>query len=273
MGWWTDIATRCAQDTPNHGGAATEQRGVVVHIAEGTYEGTINWCLNPDSDVSCHFVVANDGRCTQMLDTDVTAWTQRDGNGKWVSIENEGTSDYYLTPQQVSKNAEIFSRYTHEYSIACQQAYSPDGYGLGYHSMGAENGYDWGHSECPGELIKSQLSNVVAEALMMGQTSPPPEPGTGPVVVSDESIIKIVTSVWTQGLTSSAGEFYTAGELELLIAENNEMLSGITSPMSTSEQAVLNRRILKLLKRILHEVQAGNVKPRPRLRAKIPHSW
>lgn len=270
MGWWTDIATRYPENTPNHGGPATEQRGVVVHIAEGTYQGTIDWCMNPESDVSAHFIVANDGRATQMLDTDVTAWTQRDGNGKWVSIENEGTSDYYLTPEQVNKNAQILNRYCETYQIACQQAYSPNDYGLGYHSMGAENGEDWGHSECPGELIKSQLSNVVVGALAMGDSQQPP-PGPAPVVVADESIIKIGSEIWTRFLSRPDGGGDLAGNLQLLAQENNDLL--LEAVMSTQDTGSRDRHIIRLLRQILVELQAGNVKPRPRLRARIPRSW
>jgi hypothetical protein len=268
VGWWTDIAVS-DPGTPNHGGAATEQRGVVVHIAEGTYEGTIGWCKNPDSDVSCHFVVANDGRCTQMLDTDIACWAQRDGNGKWIAIENEGTSDYYLTPQQVQKNAEIFFKYCTVYGIACQEADSPDGWGLGHHSMGAENGDDWGHSECPGELIKSQKPGIVSQALAMGESTPPPMPGDSAVVVSDASIIKIAQTTWTQWLGGNQANAGSAGDLQLLAAENRTMLEVLTASGSGTGY---ERRVLRLLIQILNAVHQ-DAKPRPRPRARIPRSW
>src|SRR5512147_605994 len=91
MAIW-DEATWQGPPDSNFGGSTIECRGLVLHIAEGSYDGTIAWMKNPVSDVSSHFVIAKDGRIAQMLDTAVTAWTQAAGNGHWVSVENEGFS-------------------------------------------------------------------------------------------------------------------------------------------------------------------------------------
>lgn len=141
-----------------------EQRGLVVHIAQGTFEGTIGWIKNPASDVSSHFVVAKDGRIAQMVDSDVVAWTQREGNGHWLSVENEGFTPAALTPAQVESNAQILAYGAKLYKYPLTLAGSPTGKGLGYHSMGAEHGYNWGHSECPGPAIKNQLPAILARA-------------------------------------------------------------------------------------------------------------
>jgi len=163
MGWWTDIAIKHAP-SPNHGGAMREHRGCVVHIAAGSYMGTIAWQMNPDSQVSSHFIVSKGGEITQMLDTDTEAWTQREGNGHWLSIENEGYLPSPLTDAQVSANARIFAKSGEVYGHPMVIAYSPEDYGLGHHSMGAETGYDWGHSECPGDSIKAQKPEIVSRA-------------------------------------------------------------------------------------------------------------
>lgn len=164
MGRWTDIA-QWRGPTVNHGGAMLEQRGLVVHIAEGSYEGTISWCKNPASSVSAHFVVAQDGRIAQVVDTDVTAWTQRDGNGHWLSVENEGHTPSALTAAQVEANARILAKAHQVYGVPLQLATSPSGRGLGHHSMGAESGVNWGHSECPGPAIKAQKPAILARAI------------------------------------------------------------------------------------------------------------
>lgn len=151
-----------------------EYRGIVVHIAVGYYEGTIAWQKNPDANVSSHFVVARDGRIAQMVDTAIRAWTQSAGNGYWLSVENEGfllgdrrnPGDWHLlSPAMVEANARLLARAHREYGVPLQLATSPTGRGLGYHSMGAENGYNWGHSACPGEPIKAQLASVLARAI------------------------------------------------------------------------------------------------------------
>lgn len=163
MGWWTDIATP-KYGCPNVGGRMTQQRGLVLHIAQGSYNGTISWQMNPSSQVSSHFVVGKSGQITQMVDTDYTAWTQSDGNGKWLSVENEGYVPDGLTEAQLDANAKLFARGAAEYGYPLQNTSSPDGYGLGHHSMGAECGQNWGHSECPGTTIKNQKPTIVDRA-------------------------------------------------------------------------------------------------------------
>lgn len=144
-----------------------EHRGVVVHIAQGSYEGTISWQRNPDANVSSHFVVGLDGKTAQVVDTDVAAWTQRAGNGHWLSIENAGFVPNPLTAAQVEANARILARAHQVYGIPLQVTSDPDnGRGLGHHSMGARPGspLDWGHSACPGSAIIAQKAAIVARA-------------------------------------------------------------------------------------------------------------
>lgn len=165
MGLWSDLAEYVGP-TPNHGGHMLEQRGMVLHIMAGTYDGSIAWGKNPQSQVSFHFAVRrSDGHIGQLLDTDVTAWTQRDGNGHWVSAENEGYLPQALTDAQVEANAKLYARGHQVYGWPLQIANSPTERGLGHHSMGAENGYDWGHSSCPGEAVKAQKPAILARAI------------------------------------------------------------------------------------------------------------
>lgn len=49
---------------------------IVCHCADGSYDGTIAWCKNSSSQVSTHFVVAQDGRVAQLVDIRDAAWTQ-----------------------------------------------------------------------------------------------------------------------------------------------------------------------------------------------------
>lgn len=189
MSRWTDLAT-WAGPTPNQSLGHVECRGLVVHIASGYYAGTIAWERNPDANVSSHFVLGRDGRLAQLVDTDNTAWTQRSGNGHWLSIECEGfaTGDPQhathpgwetLTAAQLEQVAKVLLRGSSQYGYPLTLAHDPTGRGLGYHSMGAEHGYDWGHLYCPGEPIKAQLPTILARAqqLAAGPTpTPPPAP-------------------------------------------------------------------------------------------------
>ena len=79
MARWTNVAAWRGPAANNFGDgdyverepadALTEVRGLVVHIADGTFAGTISWERNPASNVSSHFVAAKDGRLAQMVDT------------------------------------------------------------------------------------------------------------------------------------------------------------------------------------------------------------
>ncbi|MDG4813912.1 peptidoglycan recognition family protein [Micromonospora sp. WMMD956] len=160
--------------------------GVVVHIAAGYFDGTITWQRNPASRVSSHFIVAKDGRIAQMVDTDIRAWTQRAGNRTWLSIENEGFLPDPLTPPQLESNAQLLARAHTEHGVRLQIASSPDGRGLGHHSMGAENGYDWGHSQCPGPAIVAQKPAIVARAKQIVE---------GDDVISEEDLRRIAIAV------------------------------------------------------------------------------
>lgn len=161
MGKWTDIA-QWVGPTPNQSGAMREYRGVVLHVMQGSLPGSIAWGKNPDSNVSFHFGTAKDGRCQQLVDTDITAWTQVSGNGHWLSIENEDYSGNPLSAAQVEKCAQIYARAVREYGIPLQITDSPNGYGLGWHGMGGAN---WGgHYDCPGEPIKAQRQQILDRA-------------------------------------------------------------------------------------------------------------
>lgn len=183
MARWTDLAEWRGHAAGNSGDGdgvpleaadrMYEYRGLVVHIAAGYYEGTISWQKNNTSDVSSHFVVAGprdvalgtkDGKLAQVVDTADRAWTQGDGNGHWLSIECSGFLPDRLSAAQIESIAQILARAHREYGVPLQVCASPSGRGLGHHSMGAENGYDWGHDQCPGSNIIAQKPQIVARA-------------------------------------------------------------------------------------------------------------
>jgi len=201
MARWTDLAT-WRGPTSNQGPAMVEHRGVVLHIAAGSYEGTIAWQRNSTSDVSSHFVVAKDGRVAQVVDTDVAAWTQILGNGHWLSIENEGFLPDKLTAGQVEAAAQVLARAHRDYGVPLQVATSPSGRGLGHHSMGAENDVNWGHSACPGAAIIAQKPLIVARAkeIIEGDDVPTAE--------------EIAAAVWNMVIKSSSLGPHPASDLQ-----------------------------------------------------------
>lgn len=138
--------------------------GMVVHIAEGSYQGTIAWQRNSSADVSSYFVTSRAGEIAQMLDLDLMAWTQGNGNPSWVGVENEGFSTEAFTDAQITANAKIFAWLRSVYpSIPARVSNSPNLGGLGWHGMG---GAAWGnHPGCPGAVNVALLPTILARAI------------------------------------------------------------------------------------------------------------
>lgn len=116
---------------------------IVLHVAEGTFKGTVSWCCNPNSGVSCHFVTGKNGEREQLVDLDMASWCngtsttkgdkydyrrstnrlvkERKTNANFytISIENEGysykdgmgalTEKQYQTVLQICK--ELIAKY------------------------------------------------------------------------------------------------------------------------------------------------------------------
>jgi len=244
MGIWTDIA-EWRGPTPNHGGPMLEQRGLVEHIAEGTFEGTISWCKNPASQVSAHFVVARDGRIAQLVDTDVTAWTQIEGNGHWLSVENEGFTPNPLTNAQVEASAVILAKGHEVYGYPLTLATCPSDRGLGHHSMGAECGVNWGHSRCPGPAVKAQKPVILDIATQIIG---------GDMPISDQDIDRIVSALLGQLLGTSGPTVGVALQSTYsMVKELSE--SGSVDDVSAILAAIDNDRKL-LLDRLAAAAQA-----------------
>lgn len=167
MARWTNVAEWVGTPVNFTRGGQRSVRGLVEHIAEGTYAGTIVWQRNPAAEVSSHFVVARDGRIAQMVDTADRAWCQRAGNPDWLSIENEGWPSTPLTDAQMVASATLLAECHDRHGTPIALAPAPTGLGLAWHSLGAEHGVDWGHPDCPGPIIKAQLPTIVAWAAIV----------------------------------------------------------------------------------------------------------
>ena len=153
--------------------------GLVVHIMQGTLEGSRSWFNNPDASASSHFGTSRDGQLEQWVDTKDRAWAQAAGNKTWLSIENGGKAPDSLTTVQLEKVAQTFAWVVRTYKVPYQVSNSPDVKGLGWHGMG---GAAWGgHTGCPGDHIKAQLQSIVDRAKVInGVDKPKPAPVYAP---------------------------------------------------------------------------------------------
>lgn len=136
--------------------------GLVVHIMDGTLEGSQSWFNNPDSSASSTFGTGKDGELRQWVDTKDRAWAQGSGNRTYLSIENEGRGGDSLTPAQIEANAQTFAWVCREYGVPVKLAAYVGDKGLAYHGLG---GSAWGgHTSCPGSKIVAQLPLIVERA-------------------------------------------------------------------------------------------------------------
>ncbi|WNI15583.1 N-acetylmuramoyl-L-alanine amidase [Actinacidiphila sp. ITFR-21] len=136
--------------------------GVVLHIMEGTLDGSDAWFRNPAAQASSHFGVGKDGRIYQWVDTADRAWAQESGNRAWLSIEHEGNSGDSLTPAQLAATARVVAWAHAVHGVPLQTTDSVTGRGIGWHGMG---GAAWGgHPDCPGNPVKAQRAAIITAA-------------------------------------------------------------------------------------------------------------
>ena len=92
---------------------------VVIHDIEGSYEGAISWFQNPSSNVSAHYVIANEGDITQMVLEEDIGWHCGNWNSQTIGIEHEGyASDPNSYPETMYVSSAALTRYlTDKYSI------------------------------------------------------------------------------------------------------------------------------------------------------------
>lgn len=128
--------------------------GLVLHVMEGTLEGSDSWFrrapTKDDPGSSAHFGVAKDGRIWQWVDTADRAWAQADGNESYVSVECEEWVGDTLTAAQVATLVRLVQWMHDHHGMPFALANHPGERGLGYHSMG---GTAWGNHPCPGAPI------------------------------------------------------------------------------------------------------------------------
>lgn len=166
------------------GGVNRPPKGMVLHTAVGSFEGTISWQNNASSSVSSYFVVAKDGRIAQCVDLDNRAWTQSAGNTDWIGVECEGNQEA-LTQPQLQAVACIYAWLVGMYKLPLATTEDPiNGHGLGWHGMGGTN---WGgHFQCPGSPIvnqRNEILNVVSSLLGKPAIPAPPTPGPSALAV------------------------------------------------------------------------------------------
>lgn len=121
------------EQRPAHPGNYTKGRTaridrIVIHVADGTYGGTLSWFADPKCNTSAHYTVATDGRVGQSVQEGDTAWHAGDWNmnARSVGIEHEGMpSRGPWTPSaaQLQASAELVAGICRRHGIPADRAH------------------------------------------------------------------------------------------------------------------------------------------------------
>jgi N-acetylmuramoyl-L-alanine amidase len=96
-------------------------RKIVIHVAEGSYSGTISWFENCAAQGSAHFVVSREGRVAQCVRNEDIAWHAGwwDTNTHSIGIEHAGYIDNpdWFTRSMYHTSARLSAWCCKEYKI------------------------------------------------------------------------------------------------------------------------------------------------------------
>ena len=60
--------------TPNKSIRSITPTMIVLHHTSGSYNGSVSWCMNPESNVSYHAIIARNGNRTVLADDTARCW-------------------------------------------------------------------------------------------------------------------------------------------------------------------------------------------------------
>ncbi|WP_266078999.1 N-acetylmuramoyl-L-alanine amidase [Haladaptatus caseinilyticus] len=99
---------------------AAEIDAIVIHVAQGSAEGTVNWFQNPDANVSAHYTIRDDGYKYQSVSDINEAWHA--GGVSWyndatIGIEHGGYVSSGFPTAQYQSSAELVRWLCDQYNI------------------------------------------------------------------------------------------------------------------------------------------------------------
>lgn len=143
-------------------------QALVIHIMEGSMEGTLAWFRNPTSRVSSHYGVSRKGEVVQYVDDDDTAYhagnvdrptadlvKQNAGvnpNLWTIGIEHEGKADQEPTAAQMVASAELVAALCLKHSIPIDEKHV-----IPHHAIRASK-------PCPGKISVKELVTLARGA-------------------------------------------------------------------------------------------------------------
>jgi N-acetylmuramoyl-L-alanine amidase len=117
---------------------------IVIHIAQGSYSGTIDWFQNPTASVSAHYVVGRRGSVAQCVPNEDIAWHAGNWsfNKKSIGIEHEGYASQWWTDSMYHSSAKLSAYLCRRFNIP-----------VGGHYIRGHRSVPGVATRCPGRLF------------------------------------------------------------------------------------------------------------------------
>lgn len=157
--------------------------GVVLHTAVSDSRSLHSFFEGRSAGVESHFYVREDGSIEQMMDTEVRADCQLDGNSwlsngtryGFVSIETWDGGKPSTTPwnrAQFAALARLIAWLSTEHGFPLTTATGPHGTGVGWHAQFTDPNnskpLEWNHTHvCPGSLRIAQIPGLIQAAKIL----------------------------------------------------------------------------------------------------------
>lgn len=127
-------------------GRRPQTTGIVIHVNDGTFDGTISWFSGGSGGVGAHVEVGFD-RVWQLADLDAKCWHAVDANAFSIGIEHAGygrtRAEWLNAGHELAYSANRSSWILHHYRLGPPRY----GHNIWPHSWG---GVAWGNHACPG---------------------------------------------------------------------------------------------------------------------------
>jgi hypothetical protein len=98
---------------------------IVIHIAQGSYSGTIDWLQNPRANVSAHYVVGRKGKIAQCVHNEDIAWHAGNWrfNRRSIGIEHAGYGSQRWTDHMYHSSAKLTAYLCRRFNIPVWRRY------------------------------------------------------------------------------------------------------------------------------------------------------
>lgn len=77
---------------------------IVNHVAEGSFSGTVSWCCNKNSGVSCHYVSGKNGELDNLVDLSKAAWCNGTSNVSGAKYDYRRSTNRLVRERKTNAN-------------------------------------------------------------------------------------------------------------------------------------------------------------------------